>query len=161
MTFWIRHEKFSILVPLILAFLLLTCLSCVCLVRDMIFWLIVILILQIAVITLFTVENYLKTEITVTDADVTIRRLYSVKQFAVSEIADMQIERYTKYRRCSVTEHRMRMRVRLTDGRTVVLNDSAAPQRGLVRVLLNSGDALPDEDVALYQAYLMIQSKRK
>ena len=61
MTFWIRHEKFSILVPLILAFLLLTCLSFVCLVRDMIFWLIVILILQIAVITLFTVENYLKT----------------------------------------------------------------------------------------------------
>lgn len=160
MTFRIRHEKISILLPLLFAFLLLSAFSFFCLVHDLHLGFIVILILQIAVIVLFTVENFFKTEIAVTDTDVTVRRLYSVKHFALSEIADMQIERYIRRRRRSVTENRMRLKVLLTDNRTIVLNDSAEPQRGLAGALLGSVDALPDEEVALYQAYLYIQSMR-
>ena len=160
MSFQIRHEKYIILVPLILAFLLLSGLQFVFLVRDMHLLFICTLVLQIAVIILFTLENFVRTEITVTDEAVTIRRLYYVRQFAVSEITDMQIERYTLHRRRSISEHRMRMKVLLADGRTIKLNDTAGVRSGLIGLLSGNTEALPDEDVALYQAYLYMQSKR-
>ncbi len=99
MCFRIRHEKISEVLVLLSLFLLLTVLSFVFMIKEMQLLLVCTLVLMLAVIILFILEQTVRTVIEIADHAVTVRRLFGKKRIAVSDISDVQITHYTRRRK--------------------------------------------------------------
>ena len=158
MTFQIRHESIIEVLILVGLFLLLLTAAFMFIVREMTAAVIITLILAIAVIILIAVALTAKTLIDVGEQTVTVTRLFMKKTFAVSDIRDLRIERYTRRHKNHYKEQRMRMTVLLGNGKKTVLTDTAMESTG--GFLLRSSRELPDEDVPLFRAYQLIQANR-
>ncbi|MBR5723231.1 MAG: hypothetical protein IKX57_06330 [Oscillospiraceae bacterium] len=158
MTFRIRHEKISTVLILIAVFSLFCTLSFVFVVLEMTLGLICSVILMLVTIVLFILEQTVRTVVTVEDDAVTVRQICCKKRIAVHEISDIRTERYIRMRKRFFKEQRMRMVITLTNGKNIVLTDSAMADFG--GVLLRESTALPDEEVPLYRAYQAIEAMR-
>ncbi len=158
MTFRIRHEKISTVIILIAVFLFFCSLSFVFIVREMTIGLICSVILMLITIVLFILEQTVRTVIAVENGAVTVRQICCKRRIAVDEISDIRTERYIRMRKRFFKEQRMRMVITLTNGKNIVLTDSAMAAVG--GVLLHESAALPDEEVPLYRAYQAIAAMR-
>lgn len=158
MTFRIRHESIIEVLILVGLFLLLLTAAFMFIVREMTAAVIITLILSIAVIIMIAAALTAKTMIDVGEQTVTVTRLFMKKTFAVSDIRDLRIERYTRWHKNHYKEQRMRMTVLLGNGKKTVLTDTAMENSG--GFLLRSSRELPDEDVPLFRAYQLIQANR-
>lgn len=164
MTFRIRHETKAVLfiaLAAMLLFFLFMFLSVISL-----FLIIVSTVFMAAALVcalLYFIEQAMGTSIIIEDSDITIKRLWKKNTIALSDIIDVRIEPYKRYRHPSrgatYTEFRMRMTIDVENGDDIVLTDKATGVNNAADFLLERHERIPDEDVPLYQAYQMIQSK--
>ena len=157
MKFKIRHEKMSLVLALIAAFLLLDAIVVYCIMHDQTLGLLCALILMCIDIFLFILAQTVRTEIVISDDMITVRHLFRKTKIAVNKISDLRIERYNRMRRRFYREQRMRMTIVNCSGKKTVLNDTAMVSYGSSGLLSQARDALPDEDVTLYKVYRIIQ----
>lgn len=110
---------------------------------------------------LYFVEQIVGTAVIIEDRMVIIKYFVGRKKIAVEEIAYLDIEKYKRYRRGNAmyTEYRMRMTINLLSGKKIVLTDKACAIKGVMGFLLSNYEEIPDEEVALYEAYLAIKQK--
>ena len=164
MTFRIRHETKAVLfiaLAAMMLFFLFMFLSVISL--FLIFVSTVFMAAALVCALLYFIEQAVGTSIIIEDSDITVKRLRKKNTIALSDIIDVRIEPYTRYRhpsrRVAYTEFRMRMTIDVENGDEIVLTDKATGVNNVADFLLERHKRLPDEDVPLYQAYQVIRSK--
>ncbi len=112
---------------------------------------------------LYFIEQILCTVIIVEEERITIKRIYGKQRIALDDISSVDIEPYTRRRKpgrgASYIEHRMRMTIRLNNGKEIILTDKATVVDGMKGFVLGKRKKADDEDVPLYNAYQVIQAK--
>jgi len=88
-----------------------------------------------------------------------IKHLFTKKTIALSDINDVYTERYKRHHKNHYIEKRMRMVITLSNGRKIILTDTAMESAGGSGLLLRSSKELPDEEVTLYKVYQIINAK--
>lgn len=164
MTFRIRHETKTVLfiaLAAMLLFFLFMFLSVISL--FLIFVSTVFMAAALVCALLYFIEQAVGTSIIIEDSDITVKRLRKKNTIALSDIIDVRIEPYKRYRHPSrgatYTEFRMRMTIDVENGDEIVLTDKATVVDNAAGFLTGRHKRLPDEDVPLYQAYQVIRSK--
>ena len=159
MVFRIKHEKMSFLMLLIGLFILLCALSVFFIMSEMTFLYICTIILMCVVIALFFIEQIVRTVVTIEDDTLHIKHLFTKKTIALSDINDVYTERYKRHHKNHYIEKRMRMVITLSNGRKIILTDTAMESVGASGLMLRSSKELPDEEVTLYKVYQIINAK--
>ena len=112
---------------------------------------------------LYFIEQAVGTTLIVEDSELTIKHLWKRDTISLSDINDVRIEPYKRHRRPSrgvaYTEFRMRMTIDVGNSGEIVLNDKATGIKSAAGFLLGKRERIPDEDVPLFKAYQVIQSK--
>jgi len=164
MTFRIRHETKAVLfiaLAAMMLFFLFMFLSVISL--FLIFVSTVFMAAALVCALLYFIEQAVGTSIIIEDSNITIKRLRKKNIIALSDIIDVRIEPYKRYRHPSrgatYTEFRMRMTIDVENGDEIVLTDKATVVDNAAGFLTGRHKRLPDEDVPLYQAYQVIRSK--
>ncbi|MBQ6181446.1 MAG: hypothetical protein IJK31_07135 [Ruminococcus sp.] len=163
MSFKIRHEtKWIIFLALISVVLLF--LAIVLSVLKMSLWMLWTAIAAVTLsMILYFAEQAVGTSITVEENFVIVKRLFGKKIIAVSEINAVDIKNYERVRKragaAAYTEYRMRMTIVLSNGDNIVLTDNATKLDGTKGFVLGIRERAQDEDVELYRAYKIINTK--
>ena len=166
MTYKIRHEtKLILMIPLVfvISMLLTLLLAYIDAPANALLISIAVCSISMAVsIILYFTEQLVGTRLTLDEGLLTIKHLLGRQTVALDEISRLDIEPYTRHRNPSrgahYTEYRMRMRIGTGAGRDIVLTDKATLMNRLSGKFFGLSERMPDEDVPLYQAYLMISS---
>lgn len=123
-------------------------------------WIIGMGILGICAIFYF-IEQAVGTTVVIEDRTIIIKCFLRRRKITVTEICNLSIKSYERYRRkpTAHTEYRMRMTIELISGKKVVLTDTATAVTGMKGFLLCQYDKVPDEEVSLYKAYMAIRQR--
>ncbi len=158
MTFKIKHETKAILIICLITFILAFLTFFVASTVFLIVGFVLTGIMFLSAI-LYFVEQTVGTKIIIGFDDITIKYVIGYKKFSASDIKNIDIEKYHRYRhgRVTYTEYRMRMKIELYDGKTITLTDKATATTGTVAFLLSKREEMENEDVALYNAYMAIK----
>ena len=105
------------------------------------------------------IEHIAGITIVIQDKTVIIKSFLKRRKIAVSEISNLHIEKYSRYRHkpSAHTEYRMRMTIELFNNKKIVLTDNATAVNNVEGFLLSKYEEAPDEDVSLYKAYQIIK----
>jgi hypothetical protein len=103
------------------------------------------------------------TTITIEDTYISIKQLFKYRRISYGEILSINIENYTRTRTKYATKtYRMKMIIRLANGHDIFLNDNASKMDPSLSGILTSDHLqIPDEEVNLYKAYMMIKPRVK
>jgi len=164
MIFKIRHETKAVLFITLAAMLLFFALMFISVYSlKLILLSLPFLAVSLVCSLLYFIEQAVGTTLIVEDSELTIKRLWKKDTIALSDINDIRIEPYKRYRHPSrgatYTEFRMRMTIDVENNGEIVLNDKATGIKSAAGFLLGRRERIPDEDVPLYKAYQVIQSK--
>ena len=164
MTFRIKHETKAVLFIALAAMLLFFLFMFLSVISPfLIFVSTFFMAAALVCALLYFIEQAVGTSIIIEDSDITIKRLWKKNTIALSDIIDVRIEPYKRYRHPSrgatYTEFRMRMTIDVENGDEIVLTDKATGVNNVADFLLERHERIPDEDVPLYQAYQVIRSK--
>ena len=112
---------------------------------------------------LYFIEQISCTVITVEEENIIIKRIYGKQRIALYDISSVDIQPYKRLRkpgrRASYVEHHMRMTIILNNGKKIILTDKATIVAGMKGFILGEYKKADDEDVPLYNAYQVIQTK--
>ena len=164
MIFKIRHETKAVLFITLTAMLLFFALMFISVYSmKLIFVSLPFLAVSLICSLLYFIEQAVDTTLIVEDSELTIKRLWKRDTIFLSDINDVRIEPYKRYRHPSrgaaYTEFRMRMTIDVENNGKIVLNDKATGIKSAAGFLLGRRERIPDEDVPLYKAYQVIQSR--
>ncbi|WP_028520929.1 hypothetical protein [Ruminococcus flavefaciens] len=164
MIFKIRHETKTVLLITLAAMLLFFALMFISVYSlKLILLSLPFLAVSLVCSLLYFIEQAVGTTLIVEDSELTIKRLWKRDTIALSDINDVRIEPYKRHRHPSrgaaYTEFRMRMTIDVENNGEIVLNDKATGIKSAAGFLLGRRERIPDEDVPLYKAYQVIQSK--
>ena len=162
MSYRIKHETF---------FFIFVCLISILLGFGLFFWYIfidevdkipygiIVVLSGIATVAaiLYFVERIMGTKIVFKDNCMVIYYLFRIKKIPLSNIFNVNIEEYKRYRRKPYPHHdyRMRMVISVLKGSDIKLTDDASVFNGS---LLLQKERRPKEEVALYQVYMQLMS---
>ncbi|HNZ98439.1 hypothetical protein [Ruminococcus sp.] len=164
MIFKIRHETKEVLFITLAAMLLFFALMFISVYSlKLILLSLPFLAVSLVCSLLYFIEQAVGTTLIVEDSELTIKRLWKRDTIALSDINDVRIEPYKRYRHPSrsvaYTEFRMRMTIDVENNGEIVLNDKATGIKSAAGFLFGRRERIPDEDVPLYKAYQVIQSR--
>lgn len=159
MSFKIQNQKLSSALLFIATFLLLFTVTYFAAIRGMYFGIMCASALQLLCMVFFTVSQMIRTVVTINDDNITIKHLFFSKIIPVSDIADVQVERYKRRHRNGYIEQRMRMKLFLSNGKKISLNDTAMDSNSILNTLLRTSRILSDEEVTIYKVFQAISEK--
>lgn len=113
--------------------------------------------MMILALLLYFWEQLLKTKITLTDKTMTIRYAWKfTKKIQLINVQSAYVTNYTVRTRYRHNIPRMKLIINLSEGRTLVLNDSAVYSTLSLLNIFDDG-RLPDKDVTIYRVYEIIR----
>ena len=98
--------------------------------------------------------------IIIDDKTIRIKGMFYRKTIRIEDIYDISIENYTRRMQSGITVinyHRMRMKISVVPGKTIVLDDDATLNLETGWKFEPKTDKKPDEEVALYQIYMHLK----
>ena len=119
-------------------------------------------VLLVLMVFLTFLDKVIGTTIIINENDFSIQQLFGNRRISYGEVLSINIENYTRHRanRPDVT-YRMRMIISTATGKEIELNDNASKIEGVSGIVVGIHTQTPNEEVGLYQAYMMIKSKVK
>ena len=154
--FKLRHENMWAKIAILLAVLF----CMVTLIMQATLLMIVSLVIFFLTILWFVLDLIVGASIVVSDDEVAIKRLFSNKRIAISDIGTVDTEEYTRTRRHH-TEYRLKMTMFYGSGEKIVLSDNASTTGGLVGFITGERERRPYVDIPLYQASMLIKEKKE
>lgn len=154
--FKIRHENVMAKIAIVVAILF----CMITLIIQSFPLMIVGLVVLALSILWFVLDFIVGATIQVSDDTVTIKRLFSIKKIAISDIGAINTDEYDR-RRKHRREYRLKMTMYYGSGEKLVLSDNASTTGGLVGFITGERDRRPYVDIPLYQAYMLIKEKKE